>query len=436
MSVLLAEPIVQSKATPSAVGRGSKLDLFLLSGTSLLLMFAVLAFGAVEIWAITLLELGAAALLVCAVLGRLFSKDALQIRTSPLFIPALLFAAVVSAQLVFHLTSYGYVTLITALQYVAYGMVAFIAVQMSGEEKSSRVVMLMWGGFGAALALFAVCQHLTWNGKIYWVRALYMGGSPFGPYVNHNHYAGVAEMLTPFLAVLAVSGQVRGGQRVLAGFGAVLMAGSIVLSGSRGGAVALLAEIALLIYIVARLRQSNLKIVVAVLGLLMLVFVIWLGTPSLWRHFGDLQDDTRVAILGDSWKMFRQRPLWGWGLGTFPTVYPGFRSFYTNLLVNAAHNDYLQALLETGVAGFACVVWFVALLYRDGLTKIHLWHRTWGHSLRLAALVGCTGILVHSFLDFNLQIPANAAIFYFLCALVTSPNDRPDAEDRSLHLVP
>ncbi len=35
-------------------------------------------------------------------------------------------------------------------------------------------------------------------------------------------------------------------------------------------------------------------------------------------------------------------------------------------------------------------------------------------------MLGCVGILVHSFLDFNLQIPANAALFYVLCAIAAS----------------
>ena len=39
----------------------------------------------------------------------------------------------------------------------------------------------------------------------------------------------------------------------------------------------------------------------------------------------------------------------------------------------------------------------------------------------MAALLGCVGILVHSFVDFNLQIPANAALFYVLCAIAASP---------------
>ena len=57
--------------------------------------------------------------------------------------------------------------------------------------------------------------------------------------------------------------------------------------------------------------------------------------------------------------MFSHRPVLGWGLGTFPTVYPSYRSFYTNLFVNEAHNDYAQLLVETGLLGFGLMLWFL-----------------------------------------------------------------------------
>ena len=47
--------------------------------------------------------------------------------------------------------------------------------------------------------------------------------------------------------------------------------------------------------------------------------------------------------------MFAHKPILGWGLGTFDVVYPAYRSFYTTLYVNAAHNDYLQVLIESAV---------------------------------------------------------------------------------------
>jgi O-antigen ligase len=119
--------------------------------------------------------------------------------------------------------------------------------------------------------------------------------------------------------------------------------------------------------------------------------------------------------------MFRSRPILGWGLGTFPTVYPQFRSFYTNFFVNEAHNDYLQLLAEMGVLGFAVMLWFVIVAYRKALPKIGNWMSDVSGAVTLACTLGFTGILVHSLVDFNLQIPANAALFYVFCTVAAAP---------------
>jgi O-antigen ligase len=119
--------------------------------------------------------------------------------------------------------------------------------------------------------------------------------------------------------------------------------------------------------------------------------------------------------------MAMQRPILGWGLGTFPVVYPQFRTFYTNFYVNEARNDYLQTLAETGAAGFLTALWFIVLLYRNALRKLENWPNEINGSIALACLLGCTGILVHSFVDFNLQIPANSPWFYVLAVLAASP---------------
>lgn len=115
--------------------------------------------------------------------------------------------------------------------------------------------------------------------------------------------------------------------------------------------------------------------------------------------------------------MFAKRPILGWGLATFEYAYPEFRSFYTNSLVNAVHNDYLQVLVETGLLGFAITVWLLVAAIRPGLRKLRNWPSDVNGSVALAALLGISGILVHSFVDFNLQIPANAMLFYVLCTL-------------------
>ena len=103
-----------------------------------------------------------------------------------------------------------------------------------------------------------------------------------------------------------------------------------------------------------------------------------------------------------------------------PVVYPQFRSFYTNVVVNRAHDDYLQLLAEMGALGFATMLWFLVVLYRNGIKKLDNWAMNISGAISLAALLGCAGILVHGFVDSNLQIPANAALFYVLCVLAAS----------------
>jgi O-antigen ligase len=155
----------------------------------------------------------------------------------------------------------------------------------------------------------------------------------------------------------------------------------------------------------------------------------WLGGKELTSRVSSIATETHTELSGgmrlsidrDALRMFRNRPLLGWGLGTFPTVYPRFRSFYTNFFVNQAHNDYLQLLSEMGLLGFGTMVWFLVVLYRHAVRKIGNWMLDVSGAVTLACILGITGILVHSLLDFNLQVPANAALFYVLCTIAAAP---------------
>jgi O-antigen ligase len=265
------------------------------------------------------------------------------------------------------------------------------------------------------------------NGKLYWIWSLDQGGSIYGPYVNHNHYAGLMEMLLPFPLILAATRFSNGRARIALAAIAALMAGSIFLSGSRGGMLAFGAQMLVLAVLLLRKREGNWKqpLMLGVFLAMVIAFLVWIGGNELTHRLMSIHSEAREEISGgvritidrDCLRMFTKRPLLGWGLGAFPVVYPGFRSFYTNFFVNEAHNDYLQLLVETGVAGFAIAAWFLVLVFRRASGKLQNWTENATGALTVAALLGCVGILVHSFLDFNLQIPANAALFYVLCAI-------------------
>jgi O-antigen ligase len=387
-----------------------------------ILIFAVLAFGAVDEWSTFTLEAGAAVLFLTWAGKQLVSRR-LKLSENPLYLPTLLFFGLILAQIALRRSAYGYVTKYEALQYVAYGILLLIAAECVRHEDTRRVFALIMIVFGVLYAFFALAQQLTSNGKIFWIHSprFHGLGAIYGSYVNRNNYAGLMEMLVPIPLVVAFGHMLKGGKRALVAFCAVLMATTIFLSGSRGGMIALVLEVVLLPALTFRTRRSpRVALGSVAVGVLILALLAFLGKGQVLGRLGDLAPGIRLNMTKDCLRMFSRRPVSGWGLGTFPTVYPGYRSFYTNLFINEAHNDYAQLLVETGPLGFGLMLWFLVTMYRRGLPTSRRWEFTWDGALSLAALLGCTGILIHSFVDFNLQIPANAALFYVLCALAAS----------------
>src|SRR5215467_4794665 len=389
-------------------------------GLCVLLIFNVMAFGAVENWSIFLFEVGAAVLGLIWLRGQLFAEP-LKLAKNPLYLPAFAFFLLIVIQLAFARSAYPYATKYAVLQYVSYGIVLLIASELVRGRDSRKIFLLIMAVFGTSYALFALLQDLSSNSKLFWIRGTRFPGSIYGSYVNRDHYAGLMEMLAPIALALSMGQLLPGARRIFVGFCGVLMASTIFLCGSRGGMIAFILEMALL-GALSFGRRRRVPVMVAYLALCIstLGFVFLSNNGRGLTRIGNLSPGIRPQIIEDSLRMFVKHPILGWGLATFPTVYPQYRTFYTNLFVNEAHNDYAQLLVETGIIGFAVMLWFLISLFRHSLGSLHHWQYHWDRTLSLAALVGCMGILIHSFVDFNLQITANAAFFYALAALAAS----------------
>jgi O-antigen ligase len=403
----------------------SSLDPVLFYGVFGLLLFGPLAFGAVEVWSISILQLGAGVLFALWAARQVVAGE-LEIVGNPLFLPMLLFALLILGQLATGRTAYRPDTSSAALLFCAYGLLCFLVVQCL--RKTSQVKALAWllSGYGFTIALFALMQGVSPNGKLYWLRTAQSDGWIYGPYVNHNHYAGLMEMLTPIPLVVSLTDAVPGSRRLTAAFAAAVMASTIFLSGSRGGMVAFAAQMALLATFLIK-RRTNWKSTFALGGFLVIALglLAWLGGGELADRMASIHSAARAELSGaarlkmdrDALKMFAQKPVSGWGLGVFGEIYPQFSSSSSNFPVGMAHNDYLQLLVEMGTLGFAGVLWFLLTLFRSARKKLTHWPPDTNTAVTLAAMLGISGILVHSFVDFNLQIPANASLFYALCTV-------------------
>ena len=418
----LALPIESAAQRRSSV---SAPDAMVLYGVFGLLLFGPLAFGAVEPWSIAILEAGAGLLFALWAVCRVAAAE-LEIVGNPLFLPMLFFAVLVLWQLAMGRTAYRADTVSAALLYCAYGLLCFLVVQCL--RRTSQVQTLAWvlSAYGFAVALFALMQGISSNGKLYWLRTAQTDGWIYGPYVNHNHYAGLMEMLMPIPLAIAFTGGVRASRKALAALAAAVMASTIFLSGSRGGMVAFAAQMALLAaFLIERRSRWSVTFALSAFLIIVLGLLAWLGGGELTDRIAsihsatqsDLPGATRLKMDRDALKMFAQKPALGWGLGVFGEIYPQFSSFSSNIPVGMAHNDYLQLLAETGALGFAIFLWFLLMLFGSALTGLKRWPPDTNTAATLAATLGISGILVHSFVDFNLQIPANAALFYVLCVV-------------------
>jgi O-antigen ligase len=179
-----------------------------------------------------------------------------------------------------------------------------------------------------------------------------------------------------------------------------------------------------------------------------LSLIVKMGRPA-WGEWAEF----RKTVASDSLRMLRDHPVTGVGLGNFETAYPHYQSFPSDLWIDYAHNDYVQAAAETGLVGAALIVSALALFLHLAFTSnpgpgvegqarilesgnsaedaeqargdgeedteasVLDTDSANGRWIRLGAALGCCGMLVHSFFDFNLHIPANAAWFAVLAGI-------------------
>jgi O-antigen ligase len=316
------------------------------------------------------------------------------------------------------------------------------------------------------MSTFAIIQFFASPELLYGVLKPLWGGIVFGPYVNHNHYAGLMEMLIPIAAASVLSLRPKHPAKPFLLFAVLISIVSVFLSGSRGGTIALTVEFAIFAVVIALSSRSHkagegsvvssrelgssirvhqcesaatsgkfLFVACAVL-LVAALFFSWLDPGDIWKRWQqtantpELAVEDRLTIAKDSLRLARQHLSYGVGLGAFEVAYPKYQTLTTDLVIDYAHNDYAQLLAEAGIlswiflpASIAMFLWLALRGLREGSgssVSTGNWKLEAGNWLHLGAAVGVCGLLVHSFVDFNLHIPSNAAWFAFCCAVAVS----------------
>jgi O-antigen ligase len=188
---------------------------------------------------------------------------------------------------------------------------------------------------------------------------------------------------------------------------AVVLVVGLVASRSRGGLLGFLVSLAALPLALGRSRRS-----LAVIGLVLLGALAFVDLDPLLRGFESRGiKASRLALWEDVLPMLRSFPVFGCGLNAFGTAYPRYQTVLKSEWVGQAHNEYLQALVDTGMLGASLVLALLFLVLRSA------WKAAPRSPLDAGILGSLLALSAHNLVDFNWQIPANATTYAALAAL-------------------
>lgn len=394
--------------------------------------FAVLAFGGVRIQEFLIVEglVGASAVLW---LIRIWTVRSHRLLWPPVCWAVLVFAgwAVWRAWE----AEIAYVAWGELLRILTYTTLFFVAV--NNLHRQSTAQGLTWFIIGLATLLcfygawqFASSSNTVWGhdrGEGYSHRAS-------GSYVCPNHFAGLVEMLIPIAIAIVVAGRIKPVGRILLGYAALAMLAGLALTLSRGGWIAGGVGVLLVLIALARHRDYRWASLTCIVLLLVTGATVATKTRSLQKRLAAADDlnpharNTRPMIWSATTKMWRDHPWLGVGPAHFAERFKQYRTHWVDAEPERAHNDYLDGLADWGLAGAGIVGTTWLLFAVGGLRTLRQVRRDPGnietkrssrYTFVLGALCGLAALLVHSFTDFNLHIPANAMVAVTLLALIT-----------------
>ena len=400
-----------------------------------ILVFAPLAMGAVDAWAFLVVQgLTIAVALVWAL--RLWLSPKPQLLWPPISWVVLAFAVYAVAR---YLTAdIEYVARIEMIQVLVFAFLFFAIVNNLYRQESVQLISFTLIFLAMGISSYAAAQFLTHSNHVWNLISPYPGRAS-GTYISPNNLAGFLEMLLPLTVAYLLVGRMNVVLRILLGYAALIVGVGLAVTLSRGGWVAGAVGMLALLLTLAGHRNHRWR------ALLLLFILLGGGTVFVTKYLSQtvgymrrmehpetsssLDLDVRLDIWRAAEQMWLDHFWWGVGPAHYDYRFREYRPESTQMRPDRVHNDYLNLLTDWGAMG-GVVVLAGMTIFAAGLA------RTWRHVRRsesdfgsgqsnrfaffLGASSGLLALAVHSAVDFNLHIPANALVGVTLLALLSS----------------
>lgn len=323
------------------------------------------------------------------------------------------------------------------------------------QQQALHVVLLL----GCVVAVQAILYNFSGNDKLLWVQAVHKPGLICGPFTYKNQFAGFMEMLLPVALAMFFYFQPRtqykqsvrrqlaeifnqeGTNRyLLYGFVCVLIVSSLALSRSRGGMICTL--LGLLIFFLWCRRRFHLSLTMPYLLALLLVAGVGIGQVG-WNtmdeRFGAVvnAEGTQLSETGrtlsgrttfwkDSLPIVKDFPFFGTGIGTFSSIYPGYRGRPQSFYLGSAHNDYLELFTDGGLIAAALVLGFLFTVFRTTLLVFARRRDRYQGYLYIGSMSGVIALLIHCCAEyhFNNSWIVGISFFFWLGITVVTSHSR------------
>lgn len=387
---------------------------FLWIGLASLIVFTPVARGAVRIWSITVV-LFIESILIFVWLLKINNTGRYGLKRTDADVPIALFVILGVTSLFFSV--YRHDSFYAILELLGYVGVFYLVINEFDGVMVKRLIRLIIG-LGSALGLYGLLQYFGALNHPWWVPKDFLAST----YVNHNHFAGFLELVIPVTMAMSISLKNR---RLLLQsaliLALVIMVPAFILTQSRGAWVSLVVSFFAMGIIFLRRRTLNAMSVFLFLLMAIIVFsFLYFGKETISQRMssiaqGEAQEasaEIRLMIWRGSIGMIANSPITGTGIGTFIHAFPPFRPAGLNVQANFAHNDYLQAAAEMGIAAPFVIVWFLITVLRAAAKDVDL------DPLKLGCAIGVMSLSLHGLVDFNFHIPANMLLFTVYASVI------------------
>ena len=312
-------------------------------------------------------------------------------------------------QILAHTTASSIETREAVLRWGALAAV-FLLSQAAGRTKSARRNLLSaFLIFATGMAVLCLTQLFTSEGRVLWTFAT---GYPdvYATFPSYNNYAQFVELALPIALWRALREGWRSWWYALAGG---ILYGSVIGSASRMGTVLCTAELITMLAIgLVRLRDPQTGLptrsttaLLVMVPLLAAVFTLAVGWERVWLRLqaNDPYVVRREFILAAA-DMAKQRPLIGYGLGTFPEVYQRYAIKDLPIYANHAHNDWAEFAADGGIPFLLLVLIPFAAAIPAAI------RHPWG--------LGLIAIMLHACVDFPFPRPAVSGWMFAMLGLL------------------